>query len=192
MLVKGVPDCIISAFTNSTNVKLSKNVWYNHAALTNLFQNAARYNMAQYYMIMNIARYRQIQEYKWLPRHLNYTASQVFVQQSAQADIKAPHHWCFVKGIHRWLVDTPHKGPVMRKRFKCHDVFIFEPTIYNTYLTLTGEIRDVYFRHSVENWQCYKGTALYWHRAGILTIFDLIMLHISVPKYNYFHYVKVM
>ena len=24
-----------------------------------------------------------------------------------------PHYWSFVRGIHRWPVDSPHKGPVM-------------------------------------------------------------------------------
>ena len=168
------------------------------------FKIRPRYNMVQYYMITNMARYRQIQEIghthysdvKWLPRYLNSTASQLFVQQFAQADIKgdvnAPYHWRFVKGIHPWPMDSHKKRPVMQKGFKWHGVLMFEPTIYNTYLTLTGEVRGVYFRHSVEYWPCYKGTALYWHRAGTITIFDLIMLHISVPKYNYFHYIKIM
>ena len=28
---------------------------------------------------------------------------------------KAQHYWPFVRGIHQSLVDSPHKGPVMRK-----------------------------------------------------------------------------
>ena len=162
------------------------------------FKMRPRYNTVQYYMITNIEQFRQIQEnchtplqrllHKWLSRHLNHTASQL-VQQSAHADIKAPHHWCFVKGIHQWPVASPHKGPVMQKGFKCHDVLMFETTKYNPYLTLVGEIQGVYFRHSVENLPCYKGTALYWHNyiwhnllISIITIFDLIMLHISVSN----------
>ena len=30
----------------------------------------------------------------------------------------------FVKGIHRWPVNSPHKWPVMRKMFSFHDVII--------------------------------------------------------------------
>ena len=30
----------------------------------------------------------------------------------------------FVRGIHRWSVDSPHKGPVTRKMFPFHDVVI--------------------------------------------------------------------
>ena len=31
--------------------------------------------------------------------------------------MKAPHNWHFVVGIYRWRVDSPHKGPVIRKHF---------------------------------------------------------------------------
>ena len=33
-------------------------------------------------------------------------------------------HWPFVRGIHRWPVNSPHKGPVMRKMFPFDDVFM--------------------------------------------------------------------
>ena len=39
--------------------------------------------------------------------------------------IKIPHHWPFVRAIHRSPVDSPHKGPVMRKCFTCHDVIMY-------------------------------------------------------------------
>ena len=46
---------------------------------------------------------------------------QLFVQQFVQAyineNMKAPRHWSFVRGVHRWPVDSPHKGPVTRKMF---------------------------------------------------------------------------
>ena len=34
------------------------------------------------------------------------------------------HFWPFVRGIHQSLVDSPHKEPVMQRRFPCHDVII--------------------------------------------------------------------
>ena len=34
----------------------------------------------------------------------------------------------FVRGIHRWPVDSPHKGPVTRKMFPLDDVNMREPT----------------------------------------------------------------
>ena len=32
--------------------------------------------------------------------------------------------WPFVRGNHPWPVDSPHKGPVTRKKFPFHDVFM--------------------------------------------------------------------
>ena len=32
--------------------------------------------------------------------------------------------WGFVRGIHRWPVNSPHKGPVTRKRFPFDDVIM--------------------------------------------------------------------
>ena len=41
-------------------------------------------------------------------------------------DIKAPwHYWPFLRGIHQSLVDSPHKGPVIRKAFPCHNVLMY-------------------------------------------------------------------
>ena len=37
----------------------------------------------------------------------------------------------FVRGIHRWVVDPPHKGPVTRKRFPFDDVIIWTGMCYN-------------------------------------------------------------
>ena len=45
-----------------------------------------------------------------------YTDS-ILKRLSTQDDVMAcktfPHYWPFVRGIHRWPVDCPHKGPVM-------------------------------------------------------------------------------
>ena len=40
-------------------------------------------------------------------------------------NMKAPHYWPFVRGIHRWLVDSPHKGPVTRKMFPFDEVILW-------------------------------------------------------------------
>ena len=29
-------------------------------------------------------------------------------------NIQFQHYWCFVRGIHRWSVDSPHKGPAFQ------------------------------------------------------------------------------
>ena len=36
----------------------------------------------------------------------------------------ALHNWPFVKGIHWWLVDSPHKGPVMCQAFPRHYIIM--------------------------------------------------------------------
>ena len=37
-----------------------------------------------------------------------------------------PYYCPFVRGIHRWPVDSPHKGPVMRKPLPCRNVIMNE------------------------------------------------------------------
>ena len=46
---------------------------------------------------------------------LNRLFAQPCVQAHIKENIKSPRHWLFVKRIHRWPVDSPHKGPVLRK-----------------------------------------------------------------------------
>ena len=46
------------------------------------------------------------------------------VQSTKEEHIKALCFWPFVRGIHRWPVDSPHKGPVIQKAFTCHDVIM--------------------------------------------------------------------
>ena len=63
----------------------------------------------------------KITDVTWAPWRFKLTITRLFVQQLVHADVrentKAPHDWLFVKGIHRWPVDSPHKWPVMRKSF---------------------------------------------------------------------------
>ena len=42
---------------------------------------------------------------------------------------QSPHYWLFVKGIQRWPVNSPHKGPVARKKLPFDDaiILIFNP-----------------------------------------------------------------
>ena len=41
-----------------------------------------------------------------------------------RGDIMAWKRRSFMRRINRWPVDSPHKGPVMRKVFPCHDVLV--------------------------------------------------------------------
>ena len=57
----------------------------------------------------------------WASWHLKSLATWLFVKQFVQADNKgnfgAAHDWPFVRGIQRWPVDYPCKGPVIGKVF---------------------------------------------------------------------------
>ena len=64
----------------------------------------------------------------WASRRINSPVTWTFVQQRVQANNKG-HYWPLCEGIHRWPVDSPHKGPVMRKAFPCYDVITFFPSM---------------------------------------------------------------
>ena len=57
---------------------------------------------------------------------LKIPASRLFAQQFVEAqfkeNIKSYESLAFVMGIHRWRVDSHHKGPVTRKTFPFDDV----------------------------------------------------------------------
>ena len=59
-------------------------------------------------------------------RRLKSPASRLFTQPFIQAHIKWKYQssasLAFVRGIHRWPVNSPHKGPVTRKKFPIDDV----------------------------------------------------------------------
>ena len=67
--------------------------------------------------------------WKWRPisvEIVQFTCILLFVQQCLQDDTKGNfkelRYWPFVRGIQRWPMDSPHKGPVMRKAFSWYDV----------------------------------------------------------------------
>ena len=47
---------------------------------------------------------------------------QQFIHASIKGNIKGPHHWRLLGGMHRWPVDSPPKGPIILKAFPCDDV----------------------------------------------------------------------
>ena len=49
------------------------------------------------------------------------------VYSADQENAKSPRHWP-LRGIHRWPVDSPPKGPVTRKVFSFYDVIIESPS----------------------------------------------------------------
>ena len=53
---------------------------------------------------------------------------------------KIVHYWPFVWGIHRLLVNSPHKGPVMKRAFTCHDLTLNLEIIPHGYRLCIGAI----------------------------------------------------
>ena len=62
------------------------------------------------------------------PRRLKSPSSGLFAQPFVQAyikeNIKFSASLAFVRGIHGWPVDYPHKGPVTQKIFPFDDTII--------------------------------------------------------------------
>ena len=74
----------------------------------------------------------------------------------AEENIKAPHHWSYVRGIHRSPVNSPHKGPVTRKMFQFDDV-IMEWTMPNK-----GFMSEIYIYILLVNWWAHRQTDDGW------------------------------
>ena len=59
---------------------------------------------------------------------LKSPASRLFIQPFTQAQMKKTLKLCVtglcMRGIHRWLVNSPHKGPVRRKMFPFDDAIM--------------------------------------------------------------------
>ena len=64
----------------------------------------------------------------------------------------------FVRGIHRWPVNSPHKRPVTRKMLPFDDVIMTKDT---PYLALTSELWGVYCEDFGEKWPRYNATTLW-------------------------------
>ena len=84
----------------------------------------------------------------WLSRRFKLPPTRLFLQQLLHPNnnnvktklntcitgpLSPPHKWSvmqktslalYLRGIHLWPVDSPHKGQVMRKALPCHNVFI--------------------------------------------------------------------
>ena len=71
----------------------------------------------------------------------------------------------FVRGIHRWPLNSPHKGPVTRKMFPFDDVIIMHaPTRYHSIHIFTLTALDIYWRNNFG----YFAICIYRFRFSIL------------------------
>ena len=65
----------------------------------------------------------------------------------------------FVRGIHRWPVNSPHKGPITRNMFPFDDVITNIP--FTSPRHLEGWLWNFNYGHLWDNSPCYKGLVLY-------------------------------
>ena len=72
----------------------------------------------------------------------------------------------YERGIHRWPVNSPHKGPVLRKRFPFDDVIL---------LCLMGELWIVYGAYYGEVWSRYN-----WIELGLFCTHVIMSAYWSV------------
>ena len=94
-------------------------------------------------------------------------ATQLFIQQfgvtSKKHNIKGPHCWPLVKGIHRCPVDSPHKGPIMQKAFPFHDIIMarydncFYPIGCNIFLCIIRLLRSIEFAEKSKEFKSLLG-----------------------------------
>ena len=62
---------------------------------------------------------------KWASWLLQTPVRRLVIQKLVYTDNnKNLDNWFIFRRIHKWLVDSPHKGPVMQKVFACHGVIM--------------------------------------------------------------------
>ena len=126
--------------------------------------------------------------------------AQTFVQTQFIENIKAPRHWPFCEGIHRWLVDSPHKWPVTRKMFTFDEIIMvyFSNSRHTTPSPLHmpspsslsishGKFIEYYyiFTHNWSHVQHTSSLYLVWYMSIIYIYFIVVahMIHMYVYSY---------
>ena len=92
---------------------------------------------------------------KWVSQTWDLNAMQPDIEEIP----KYSHCWPIVRGINQWLVDSPHRGPVMFKPLPCHHVVqdelvsmgwrLYEDTILLIYTDdLVSHLYKIHCRYS--------------------------------------------
>ena len=71
-----------------------------------------------------------------------------FVRANNKESIKAPHHWSFVRWIHRQPVISHHKGLTMRRACIFHDIII-NKLFFKLILVIHNVIITSWLRHNI-------------------------------------------
>ena len=68
---------------------------------------------------------------KLTSRSLKSRTIRLFFLTAYANPYQSPHYWPFVRGVHWWPMNSPHKGPVTRKKLACDDVIMnFDYVVY--------------------------------------------------------------
>ena len=115
----------------------------------------------------------------WARWHLKSPPSRSFTWGKHQSSASLT----FVRGIHRWAVNSPHKGPVTSKTFQ------FDDTIMNPIITSTSQwtysmiFCDMIFRISI--YLNFKFTGTHSERCSLLGWNAGMWLAIALHRYKY-------
>ena len=95
----------------------------------------------------------------------------------SESNIKASHHWPFVRGIHQSLVDSPHKGPVMWKGFPCHDVIMSSTVCHVLVCVYCQSIQLIQGSFCVlpTQWETMLQCSIISHWLGVCTKWSLLI-----------------
>ena len=108
----------------------------------------------------------------------------------------SPHYCLFFRWIHhRWLVDSPHKEPVICKVFSCHNFTIFILDLRPLLLTISiksqmwWRIHLTFIHWLLQNFAHGTTAVLLWHVQNCVVIWipeiELQLNEFSPPKMNY-------
>ena len=101
---------------------------------------------------------------KWTRWCLKSPASRLFAQPFIQVqiteNIKAQRHWPFLRGIHRWPVNFPHKWPVTRKMFAFDGVIM--PVLVKK-LWWTWINRMDHSGYGISQWEMRVDCSVFFH-----------------------------
>ena len=144
MLVKAAPDVVSHVREGSVINQMGDNlcVWYlcmDRKGITVMSHecHVVSYLQPEHHAVPN-------------HQHLDCVFNSLF-KLPIKENIKTPYHWPSLRETLQWLVDSPHRGPVMRRVLSRHDVVMGPCEL--TYIKVFMEMRVMI-------------AAALWHKKG--------------------------
>ena len=107
-----------------------KNVFYKKSSVLfrpRLLKNSSKPMAQQVILFFNLVnfifKFSTLQEW-YTDGKASQTTGKFIVSTTDCSGWLTAKNWPFVRGIYRWPVDFPHKGPVVCKALSCNDVFM--------------------------------------------------------------------